>query len=163
MKAKLFLSAALLSLFFLTGACGRSQNINKAGAQFYNLDSRGLSRDVPYELNLGDNLNYDSLSNHLYNISFIVRYSENCRLKMLPLDLEVIYNLEDSLIKKHLDLPLFDNNDIIEGKGAYGVYRIETPLDSNQKIDQSFSIVVTSHQEETPGILSFGVSWNNIN
>lgn len=115
--------------------------------------------DVSYEFRPWIAHNSDSLSNDLYSLYLLIRFTEKCRIRELPLDIEMTCNTEDSLIRKHIEVTLFNEEDKVKGEGNYGIYRTEVNFASECRLDENFYISVETSEKDTQGVVSLGVGW----
>ncbi|MCH5238769.1 MAG: hypothetical protein J1F38_00955 [Muribaculaceae bacterium] len=149
-----FLLLPTLLLLAIT-SCNRTER--SGNVVFLDLGSNGMTPHAEYVFeNLG-NLTPDTLPPMNYDLSLVVRYNENCVLQELPLKMETLLNLNDSLRSMDINLPLFSAEGENLGKGAYGVYQREVKLFSDVPLDENFFLSVSTEAENTVGILSLGL------
>lgn len=111
-----------------------------------------------YEFMPFDSLLYkDSLLKFDYNLFLIVRYTEKCRLKNLPLNIEYASLNRDSVISLNINIPLYNSNGRPVGYGNYGLYETSYALLEKINPEEGFYIAVKTHEENTPGINSLGI------
>ena len=153
-----FIVTVSLSLILLT-ACNK-ENVNQK-AFFYDIDVNGLGKDVQYEFHPFENSDSSAI-NEMYAIYLALRFSDNCVIKKLPINMEYFSLEHDSIKKSNFIIPLFDENDAYNGRGNFGIYEIEIPLFSRQQFEDSLSLYLSTPEENTKGILSLGIILNPV-
>lgn len=94
------------------------------------------------------------------NIDLSLRYSDLCELKSLPLLVEYASLENDSIRQMTIQLPLFNDEGELDGKGNFGVYEKKLSLFKNLKREEGFFISVSTPEIKTNGILSLGIVSN---
>lgn len=146
----------LFSLFLI--GCGNltHQIPEKNFSVFIDFGEEGL---IPEKNYLFDNL--DSLANvsKLKNgvLEICVRYTDRCKIKNLPLNVEYSSLSSDSIYSKSIEINLFDNEDNVKGKGNFGIYETVFPVISDINFKDALYISISTTENLTSGILSLGV------
>lgn len=146
-----------VSLIFLLGIINISckENMNIKSTEFYDFTQEGMVPKLEYIFypfkECEDSASVD------YDLYLLLRYSDNCNLKELPLNIEYSSLSEDSVKNMHLKLDLFDRDDKKNGKGNFGIFETECLLLKNQKYQEGFFISVSTEELRTRGVLSMGV------
>lgn len=140
----------LSALVFLS--CG-SKN-----SEFYDYGSEGLQPEVEYIF-----YPFDSLHSHKADLSskellLLIRYSELCDLKELPLSVEWSSLEQDSVRECKIKVPLFNQENTYIGKGNFGIFETTYPLMVIDKPQEGLYISLSTQEKETKGILSLGVT-----
>ena len=155
-----FLALCSFSLFVF-GGC--SNKFNKEEAVFVDFGSNGMTPGYSYLLQ-PENLADSASSKHAtFNLSVLVRYTENCNLKELPLTLEFLPNIHDSIDNREIAVPLFDNTDNRFGSGNFTLYETEFPLAENISIDDSTYLTASTTEKDTQGIKAIGLIIRSLN
>lgn len=124
---------------------------------FINLEHHNMVPDYVYEFHPFEYIPDDSLENKRFDIGIIVRYSDKCEIKELPLRVEYMLNLQDSLVAVDKTTILFDDSDEKLGKGNYGIFETDFELVKDVVLDNNFMIYVSTPQQGATGIISLGV------
>lgn len=159
-RIDLFCYPVFLIFAWILSACG--WNEAKGNFKFYDIADREISPEEvfsfrPFELN--PNQSSDTIAmNDRYKVNLIVRYTDNCKIKGVPLEVEMTSMKMDSVFSCHLEVPLFDNEDNALGKGSYGVFETEQTIPFNPIFDPDLEITVSPTQEIPSGIISLGIA-----
>lgn len=140
--------------FLLLFACKQKDMVSQS--VFQEFGSEGMVPLKEYVFLPFDSL-VSSSSDSVFDISIAVRYSDRCRLRDLPLNVETVSFSADTIFFSNISVPLFDAEDSLEGKGNFGIYEQTYPLLKHQKPDERLSIAVSSHEKLLEGILALGV------
>ena len=136
-------------------ACREASSVQDS--QYYDFDSRGMIPNMEY-------IFYpfkDSLltkSQQKFDIVVSLRYTDNCPLRDLPIDIEKASLDNDSIISQHCLIPLFDMEGKISGKGNYGIYEAKKVLFRDAIYEEGYYISISTPQQDTSGLLSIGVT-----
>lgn len=147
----LFLLGFICATLILSIACSDKLQKNF----FYDLGEEGMIPDKQYLFSPFDSLFFDKDS--FYKIDLSIRYSDNCHIKKLPLEIEYSSLNKDSIYKKKFMVALFDDEDHFKGKGNFGVYEDIIPLLENQPAEEGFFISVSTPDKKTAGLISLGI------
>ena len=96
-----------------------------------------------------------------YKVALIIRYSDECKVKSLPLNIEYASLVNDSIKEKKIVLPLFDEQKYNNGKSNFGVYESEYLLFECQAPEDGFFISIVSPTSDIEGLLSLGIILKN--
>lgn len=124
-------------------------------SSFIDFDDSGMLANKEYLFQPFDSIS-PSIANNLYDLYLELRYSNVCRIKQLPIDIEIGSVWDDSIINKKINLKLFDKDDNFQGKGNFGVYEISANIIDSIKIKDGFFISVSTPESNTKGIISLG-------
>lgn len=162
MKRVINISFILLIPLLIHTSCKKSEDLEESC--FYDFDREGMKPDLQYIFNPFKDFQ-DSLKineKEIYSIDLIIRYSELCELRKIPLDVEYASLDNDSLKTKRIEISLYDESDYIEGKGNYGIYDVTVPFLKHQVVEKGFYISISTPEKSTHGILSLGIICKNI-
>ena len=148
----IFLFGVIVCLF---SACKEKEVI--LNSEFYELNYEGLLSGKEYLFSPFNSLADSSFDEKKFNICLVIRYSEICRLKNLPLRIECSSPLRDTISYQNLNLELFDNDDFPIGHGHYGIFELKKCLYRDMNPIENFALSVSSDLKETNGILSLGI------
>ena len=147
-----------LSFSFLTGC---NQENEACNADFYDLGAEGMQPDVEYLFN-------QPLEHKSYNVNLVIRYTNKCRLKSFPLNMEYYSFSGDSVEYEIRTIPITHNMDsnkkddfIILNKGNFGVYEQQVELLKNFEIGDG-SYITLSTPVNVAGLISLGLIYNRI-
>lgn len=162
-NSRLLLCILLLGLM----ACSYLPEKKNAFAAFIDLGHEGMVENVEYLLrppfaNEADSLKFSEFAGKPCAVSLVVRYSNQCPMKSLPLSVEALYNIDDSVINQKFKIDLFDRNGAPVSPGNYGVYQARLPLTENQILDYNFYVSVSTPQQNASGILALGVEYEKL-
>lgn len=144
----------LLLLFVACFSC--SDNKIPYNSEFYDFGHKGMEARKEY-LFYPFKDQEDSTSKKSYNINLILRYSDKCEIKCLPLDVEAGSLWRDSLLHARIPVRLFDDEDNVAGKGNYGVFETEVPVLHTDSIMDGMYISISTLEKHTDGIVSLGI------
>ncbi|MCH5227408.1 MAG: hypothetical protein J1F16_06305 [Muribaculaceae bacterium] len=105
----------------------------------------------------------DTVSSHTFAVSLIVRYTDLCKIKSLPLNIEKGSIWSDSISNFQVELPLFQLNDNSNGKGNFGLYQTLFPLFPSIQNEEGSFISISSSSKDTKGIISMGIITEALN
>ncbi|MCH5231429.1 MAG: hypothetical protein J1F43_06500 [Muribaculaceae bacterium] len=121
-----------------------------------------MTPDKEYLFTPFDGISFDSIQKPDYSVELIVRYSDRCAIKELPLKFETISIFNDSIIERELKVKLFNDDDEISGSGNYGIYQTQIPLFPKVLADENFFITFSTPERITSGLLSLGVKLDKL-
>lgn len=107
-----------------------------------------------YPLKLHDK---EKLSNGLFSLFLVVRYSDAYSLSGLPLDVEWISPAEDSITTRKYDILLFSSDDLKTGKGTLGIFEKKIHLLDVVNPDEDFFVTLKTTEKNTSGIISIEI------
>lgn len=151
---KFFFSIAVTILLLSFFSCVRDSKIYNVS--FYEFPASGLIPSKDYIFYPFENWNHDSINN-IYNLFLVVRYTDQCKLKYLKLNVESSSFNYDSIHNEVVKIDLFDNDNHFCGKGGFGFYENSFPIIKNQPFDENLSIAVSSAEKDTKGIIALGL------
>lgn len=129
---------------------------------FYDFDQEGMIPGFEYVFYpFEDSLELRNKNNNFLDLK--IRYSDKCNIRTLPLNLEISSLQRDTLQTISIEVPLFNEEDSMEGKGNFGVYETSLPLLKNVPVEESFFVSVFTPETKTQGILSIGIVCKNLN
>lgn len=156
-KWQLFFISSMLLIFV---SCKDISDVKES--QFYNFEKSGMGENVEYLFNPFEG-NFDNNIQNKYDIIIEVRYSDKCRLKSLPLNVELSSLKNDSIHQRKISIPLFDDKDNFQGKGHFGVFESNFELLKSHVIEEGLNICVSTPEVDSSGILALGVVVKNRN
>lgn len=140
--------------FLFLWACSDKSNIILS--EFIDFGSNGIIAEKIYF--------FEPFKNHTFadscfqgDLSLIIRYSDKCDIKTLPLYVEYMLSEQDTIDNKNLEIQLFDEGGESKGTCTFSINEIETPLFQNAKIDDYFFVSIKTKIENAPGILAAGI------
>lgn len=146
-------------LIFTFWACNSENN---STVEFINFGNSGMVAFQEYVFRPYDRFNTDTVAEFVKSISIIVRYSENCNIKSLPLKIEALYKADEPIITDTIKVDLFDNSGHKKGKGNFGIFQTRYLLKQNQPIDPLSFISISTSESATPGVIALGVEWEKL-
>ena len=126
-------------------------------SQFITFSSAGFVPGKEYVFLPFDDADQSLNSDSGYNIFVDVRYDNSCKIRMLPLHIELSSPSVDSILEKTIEVALFDDNNIALGRGHYGIFEQFHPLFLNIEPKEDYVISLMSREKENQGILAFGI------
>ena len=90
------------------------------------------------------------------SVFLTIRYNDETNIQNLPLKIEWPDD-SDSIHDKEFIIPLFNKDDVLEGKGNYGIFENNYFLFNVIKPDDTFFISVSTTEKNTSGILALGI------
>lgn len=147
------LVAGLFSLLILLYSCGDTKI---KGIQYQNFGTEGIVPEQDYVFYPFQNIDKPE-TNKPYEISLVIRISDLCRIKELPLNIETGSPLLDSIYSFNLKVNLYNDSDLMKGKGNMGISEISVPLFSEINFDSDRFISLSTPEKETKGIISLGI------
>lgn len=152
-KFAFLLLAALISASCTTGNTPRIEY-----SQFEMIPEEGIPQNWVYEFNPTESDSLEVISKP-HNVVIIVRYSNRCSSQNIFLDIEEISPGRQHPDSTKLQIKLFDENGNPVGKGTYGIFEVADTLRRHSRIDDGYSISVSSPlpQKYTEGIKTIGV------
>lgn len=111
----------------------------------------------PFEKISEENKNSISKSEE-FKMFLEVRYSDQCIISQLPLNMEYSSVNQDSIFNKKLNIGLFDVEDNGLGKGNFSIRTTKIPLFDSLKIDKDLFVAFSTDATQTEGILSIGIT-----
>lgn len=150
------LSLSWISLFitFFTGC--RSDSAS-GYSSFMDFDDKGLSPGMQYMILPVENIDEDILKDTKFSTSLVVRYTDKCKIRELPLNLEYILNRGDSIGSEDIKLTLFDKEEDYFGRGNYSLYQKEIKLADSILLDDDAFVSIATFDKNTAGIVSMGI------
>lgn len=153
----LFLLSSILLSFL---SC--HHNPEAINVSFHNFGPNGMMPDEEYIFSPFENLDYDSLIISKYDISLIIRYSDKCRIKQLPLKIESSSFNFDTIYNSEISAILFDDKNKNSGKGGLGSYETIIPFRDNESFDKGLSLAISTPEKNAQGIIALGVICNPV-
>ncbi|MCH5224537.1 MAG: hypothetical protein J1D77_01010 [Muribaculaceae bacterium] len=147
-----------LLLPFLFSGCRPHSTLE--GEEFLDLGFKGLIQFYQYEFRPFSEMPENFLANHKCDISIVVRFSERCKIKSLPLKAEYLLATEENVRNKTIEIPLFNDSDIENGKGNFGLYEVEYPLIEDVVVDDCCFIALSTWVPDSQGVIAMGLKWN---
>ena len=148
----LFIHLIFVSILFV--ACDRIQH-SKISSFYEFADSEMVPGKeyllCPFEENEA------AKSDSLFSFKVSLRYSDKCRLKNFPVNVEISSLEADSIINMFLEIPLFDEAGVRYGKGNFGIYESDHVLFRRRKIEEGECFTVSTPEKNTAGIISIGI------
>lgn len=147
---------ALLFLFisFFLPSCRQSQEQNSS---FIDFGSKGMAKNVEYLFHPFDDLKDSLNSSSRYDICLVARYTQQCKLQSLPIDIEIVSLECDTIFNLKKDLSLFNKKGKVLGKGKLAVYETSIPLVKDIKRQEGYSVAVSTPEGNNEGIISIGI------
>lgn len=133
-----------------------SCNGNKTEVNTYYLDFENQSMYGGKEYLIQPFTQSDSSFYQMCDVYVSLRYSMNCKIISLPLDIEYFDCDKDTIFNKSLTLQLFDNKNNVKGKGNYGLYESSSLLLENQPVCSDFFISISTPSDISEGLISIG-------
>lgn len=152
---KVFIISILLYFLVSSISCQKSDNIHSN--IFIDFGKEGLIQNKEYAIQSSLDSVLFSKKNHS-SINLVVRYTDSCKIKTLPLQVETILSSDDSIKNFKVELELFDDYGKNKGSGNFGIYEIKYPLIENNRIDHEFKISIMTEEKQTEGIISLGIT-----
>lgn len=149
-----------ISVFVCLVSCREDKD--KMGSSFIDLGIDGMTQDYQYIFQPLESLYFDSISTSRFNVELILRYTDKCRFKELPLVTESFLKLNDTIDTREMSIPLFNQEGKVKGKGNYGIYQEEVPFLQDQELDENFFISLSTTEPDTEGIVALGVKWERV-
>lgn len=136
------------------------EKIGIQNIEFYDFGKKGMLKNVEYIFNpFNDSIVLKDDKD--YKVALIIRYSDECQVKSLPLNIEYASLVNDSIKEKKIVLPLFDEQKYNNGKSNFGVYESEYLLFERQAPEDGFFISIVSPTSDIEGLLSLGIILKN--
>ena len=92
------------------------------------------------------------------SVEVSVRYTDRCKIKSLPLNVETASLYSDSIELRQIDIPLFNENDEFQGQGNFGIFETNYTLSQLPEIPEGFFVDISTPEKNTRGIISLGIS-----
>lgn len=137
--------------------CSCSSQSKEQKTTYIELDAEGL---VPFDEYLFYPLKdccEDSLK-AVYDLWLNVRYTDECRIKYLPLNIEIGSLDSDSIRMKQLNVPLFNENGHLGSKGNLNLFNSQIKIIENLHFEEGFFMAVSTPESHTKGIIAIGVT-----
>lgn len=155
----IYLFLLFFSSFFIVGSgCISKENLPYASlSNFIEFGSHGMQPSIEYVFSPFDSIS--KIDKDFFSIMVVIRYSERCRIRSLPLNIEYL-SATDSIISKNLLVNLFHNDGTVVGYGNYGIYEVKFPLLNEIKPSPEFFVSISTQEKATSGIISLGLITN---
>lgn len=154
---KFFITAFFIILFT---SCRDKNHI--FSSSFIDFDHSGLKQNQEYLFipckEIGNN---DSFHKNC-SLWIAVRYSDKCKIKSIPLNIEISSPELDTILNLEKDVDLFSTDDHPLGKGHYGIYETEFNLLEDLQVDPEMKVSVSTTEPDTKGIMSMGIICKNL-
>lgn len=156
MKRNKSLIILIFLTFLLNGAC-RETSINHK-IDFIDFGHVGMIPSEQYIFQPFKEIENDSLNINKYDISIILRYTDKCSLKFLPLQIEASSYNYDSIYNYKLEAILFEDDTTFTSNKNYGLYETEILLLVAETYDEGLNLAISTYEKDTKGIISLGLN-----
>lgn len=156
---KFFFYSFCFFLFISLVGCSKPDTVTQE--DFLDLGREGFIPGVDYSFFpfKDDSLN---VNKGMYNFDLVIRFSDKCKIKSLPLEIQYPVLNSDSMVSKKINAPLFDGNDESMGKGNFGLFETKVKIIEKVEVDDSFYFSVMTEDPNTAGVVSIGYAANKI-
>ena len=142
-------------LVLMMGSC--SSKSGEEWSEFIDFGSDGMIPHREYLLYPFQNHLEDSIQKEA-TIYIGIRYTDNCKVKNLPLNVEYSSLLADTIRERQIDIPLFENQGGENANSHLGIYEKYVLLRPNLLIDSSQYFLLSTDTQDTKGIISIGIT-----
>ena len=142
-------------ILVLSYSCAK--NKNELNGSFYDFNDKGIETAREYVFYPFMKMSRDSLEFNKYDLMMVVRYSDKCEVKELPVNIEISSYNKDSISFNRLSLVLFDDENLFLNKKGFGFYEVSFPVLENIPFDEGLTIAISTKEKETRGIVALGI------
>lgn len=146
---RILICLSLLLIFMST--CQKSDH--ECFSQFYDIGSEGLLADSEF-------LYQPKVSDGIYDILLVVRYTNKLDLESIPIKIEYFSGELNEIQYKSETINFSSQEDNIK-KGNFGVYQLEMPLLNDIKVEDGFYVTISPSISVDCGVISLGIIYKS--